>query len=377
MHCAYGAADGNAHAAQRLYVQRFPNRRVPDPRLFTAIHRSLRETGSLEVRFPLARSGNGKCDFKSYFETRCIHFILKVRRPDGRGRQRTVRTPEFEEEALGLLESTPSTSSRCVAREMGASHVTIWRVWHEDDLYPYRLQKVQALKPDDFPRRIEFCQWFLQKCVSQPEFPNCVLFTDEASFTREGMFNGHNQHVWARDNPHAAFVRGHQDRFAVNIWAGLVGDNLVGPYMFPRRLNANTYLTFLRETLPELLEHVPLNVRQQMWYQHDGASAHFAHAVRMHLDATFGENWIGRNGPVAWPARSPDLTPIDFFFWGHLKSVVYETPVETDEELIARIMAASDAISTLPGVFERVRQSLQRRCTACIQAGGRTFEHFL
>jgi hypothetical protein len=35
-----------------------------------------------------------------------------------------------------------------------------------------------------------------------------------------------------------------------------------------------------------------------------------------------------------------DLIPLDFFLWGHIKSLVYETPVETQEELIARILAA-------------------------------------
>ena len=31
----------------------------------------------------------------------------------------------------------------------------------------------------------------------------------------------------------------------------------------------------------------------------------------------------------------------------------------------------------MPGIFERVRQSLQRRCQACIDTGGRNFEHLL
>ena len=29
--------------------------------------------------------------------------------------------------------------------------------------------------------------------------------------------------------------------------------------------------------------------------------------------------WIGRRGPTEYPARSPDLTPMDFFFVGILK----------------------------------------------------------
>jgi hypothetical protein len=30
-------------------------------------------------------------------------------------------------------------------------------------------------------------------------------------------------------------------------------------------------------------------------------------------DNNYEGKWIGRGGPVAWPPRSPDLTPSDFF----------------------------------------------------------------
>ena len=30
----------------------------------------------------------------------------------------------------------------------------------------------------------------------------------------------------------------------------------------------------------------------------------------------------GRGGPLEWPARSPDLTPMDFWLWGYLKEKV-------------------------------------------------------
>ncbi|KAJ8883193.1 hypothetical protein PR048_015033 [Dryococelus australis] len=39
--------------------------------------------------------------------------------------------------------------------------------------------------------------------------------------------------------------------------------------------------------------------------------------------AEYPRRWIERGGPAVWPARSPDLTLLDFFFWGHMKSRVY------------------------------------------------------
>ncbi len=34
-----------------------------------------------------------------------------------------------------------------------------------------------------------------------------------------------------------------------------------------------------------------------------------------------------------WPPQSPDLTPLDFFLWGHLKNKIFVTPPATIEEL--------------------------------------------
>ena len=75
--------------------------------------------------------------------------------------------------------------------------------------------------------------------------------------------------------------------------------------------------------------------------------------------------------------RSPALTCLDFFFWGHMKQLVYDTGVETEEDLVARITVAAGNIADMPGILERTQQSMVRRCTVCIQANGRTFEWFL
>ena len=57
-------------------------------------------------------------------------------------------------------------------------------------------------------------------------------------------------------------------------------------------------------------------IRREMWFQNDGAPPHFSLQVPVHLNRVYREKWIGRGGAVVWPARSPDLTPLDFFLWG-------------------------------------------------------------
>ena len=106
------------------------------------------------------------------------------------------------------------------------------------------------------------------------------------------------------------------------------------------------YVTFIRNTLPLLLEDVPFGVRQCMWFQHDGAPANRAREVRQYLNEIFGNWWIGRCGPVKWPStRSPDLTPFNFYLWGHMKCLVYETPVQSEMDIVARVAVAAGDIA--------------------------------
>ena len=58
-------------------------------------------------------------------------------------------------------------------------------------------------------------------------------------------------------------------------------------------------------------------------------------------------------------------------------SLVFETTVETDIELVFRIVVAYDIIQNTSGIFVRVRQNLVRRCHVCIEVGGRQFEQLL
>ncbi|GFU11058.1 putative LOC100569746 [Trichonephila clavipes] len=51
---------------------------------------------------------------------------------------------------------------------------------------------------------------------------------------------------------------------------------------------------------------------------------------------------ISRFGPVNWPPRSCDLTPLDYFLWGYVKSLVYADKPQTLDPLednIRRVIA--------------------------------------
>ncbi|KAJ4426443.1 hypothetical protein ANN_27257 [Periplaneta americana] len=263
MHFMYGKADGNAALARRLYQERYPQRQCPDRKTFVRLHYRLCEYGKF--------SSPGL----------------------GRGRPRST-TPEVQEEILEAVNMTPSISTRRVALKINVPHTTVWRLLKEYQLYPYHLQRVQALSPADYPARVRFCQWFLQQCGVNPNFPALVLLTDEAQFTRDGITNFHNQHVWAYENPPATVPSHHQVRFSLNMWAGIIGDRLVGPHVLVNRLTGQAYTNFLENTIPHVLEDTPLINRQHIHFLHDGAPAHFSRTARRYLDRRFPDRWIDR-----------------------------------------------------------------------------------
>ncbi|KAJ8878129.1 hypothetical protein PR048_022596 [Dryococelus australis] len=67
-------------------------------------------------------------------------------------------------------------------------------------------------------------------------------------------------------------------------------------------------------------------------------------------------------------------TPLDYFLWGHMKGLINQTSVESEEELLARVMAAVDL--GRPGIGDRVYQNMARRYCVCVDVASRHIEPF-
>ena len=104
-------------------------------------------------------------------------------------------------------------------------------------------------------------------------------------------------HKWSHKNPRSCKPRAFQQRFSVNLWVGIIGDYLNGLYLLPSVWDGWKYRIFVEEILPKLLENVPTYVRRVMWFQHDGAPAYFANAVRDYLNKTFPQHGLGAEDP--------------------------------------------------------------------------------
>ena len=59
---------------------------------------------------------------------------------------------------------------------------------------PYKMQTFHLMKPSDYPKRVDFANWLLNKSQHSHEW---IIYTDEAWFNIKPDVNKQNQRVWA------------------------------------------------------------------------------------------------------------------------------------------------------------------------------------
>ncbi|GFX66783.1 uncharacterized protein TNCV_3048811 [Trichonephila clavipes] len=154
-----------------------------------------------------------------------------------------------------------------------------------------------AIHQNDHLARRRFVEWAQNEIAVVPDFHKRILFSDEAHFWLNGYVNKQNCRIWSEANPQV-YVE-------------------------------NTVTSRKTDCL-------------ELWFQQDGVTCHTARATIDLLKDTFGDRLISRFGPVNWPPRSCDLTSLDYFLWGYVKSLVYADKPQTLDHLednIRRVIA--------------------------------------
>ncbi|GFX65890.1 transposable element Tc3 transposase [Trichonephila clavipes] len=159
--------------------------------------------------------------------------------------------------------------------------------------------------------------------------------SDEAHFWLNGYVNKQNCRIWSEANPQV-YVETPLHPEKLTVWCALWAGGIIGPYFFKNDEGHN-----------------------ELWFQQDGATCHTARATIDLLKDTFGDRLISRFGPVNWPPRSCDLTPLDYFLWGYVKSLVYADKPQTLDHLednISRVIA-----NIRPQMLEKVIENWTSR----------------
>ncbi|GFW91109.1 DDE_3 domain-containing protein [Trichonephila clavipes] len=201
-----------------------------------------------------------------------------------------------------------------------------------------------AIHQNDHQARRRFVEWARNEIAVFPDFHKRILFSDEAHFWLNGYVNEQICRIWSEANPQV-YVETPLHPEKLTFWGALWAGGIIGPYFFKNdeghnvTVNGDRYRAMITNFfIPELNNHDI----QEPWFQQDGATCHTALATIDLLKDTFGDRQISRFGPVKWPPRSCDLTPLNYFLWGYVKSLVYaDKPQMLDhlEDNIRRVIA--------------------------------------
>lgn len=157
------------------------------------------------------------------------------------------------------------------------------------------------------------------------------------------------------------------------VWAGVIGENIIGPYFIEENVNTEVYLELLGDSILPRLQELNYNP-ETIIYQHDGAPAHRSRDAVDWLNDNIPQ-WIGFNGEIKWPPRSPDLTPLDFFVWPYIKHKVYQMAPETMEDLKECVINAFNTIT--PNMLQNVHANILKRLRMCLAVDGNHIEQLL
>ncbi|GFT19056.1 DUF4817 domain-containing protein [Trichonephila clavipes] len=207
--------------------------------------------------------------------------------------------------------NSPHTVLRHNARTAGA--ITLAWPARSPDLSPVEHVWDQQKRQMSSCHSVHDLEFFIQDLWAHLPQDN---ISDEAHFWLNVYINKQNCRIWSEAN-RQVYVETPLHPEKLTVWCALWAGGIIGPYFF-------------RETMKEL------------WFQQDGATCPTARATIDFLKDTFGDRLISRFGPANWPPRSCDLTPLDYFLWGYVKSLVYADKPQTLDHLednIRRVIA--------------------------------------
>ena len=290
-------------------------------------------------------------------------------RREGSGRRRTSCSDVSFETLNARIQAEPTVSTRQLSRDSGIPQSSIVRCLKEHNFHPFKFTQVQQLSEDDYDRRMEFCQWVVDKQHDQADFHHQILFSDEAVFHVNGVVNRHNLHYWSQENPHEKMEK-FQNRESVTIWC-MVSDSGIESFNISfETMNSDRYCQILEN---KVIPYFQRPENQRKFFQQDGAPPHFSLAARDLLNHHLPRRWIGRRGYTEWPPRSPDLTVCDFFLWGTLRDKVFIHRPRTRQQL-AKTIEEEIGRFTDAEMFNNSYRSFLDRCHKCVEKGGAQFE---
>ncbi len=233
------------------------------------------------------------------------------------------------------IQADPGLSIRANARELNVDKKTVQRCVEEDlRCKSYRLQTGQLLTEATKDRRLAKSVKLLNK-LKHPKAPNMIwFFSDEKNFCQDQMFNRQNNRWIAMTSKDVPKVMKTKFPATVMVFGAISSEgDVMPPHVFETGLRVNTdvYLDVLSTVVFPWIKEIAGD-RPWVWQQ-DSAPCHVSGKALAWLK----ENSCDFVDKETWPPSSPDLNPMDYFFWGVLESRTNRHPHTTKASLITSI----------------------------------------
>ena len=253
------------------------------------------------------------------------------------GRPRIARTKANISKAKWRLDHNKRVSTRRLAAEIKISKTSAHRILREDlGCFPYKKIKQPKLTNLQKQKRVKFANWVLNNYAKDDT--KRWLFTDEKFFDLDGIYNSHNDRVWAVNREEADKKGGvhEKNKFPVKVmvWLGVCEQGLTEPVIFED--GTMDHERYIDEVLPIALKSGNKMLGNNWTYQQDGAQPH-AHHLSQKWCAEHFPAFIPKN---RWPPNSPDLCPLDYSLWNELAKAINWNRATTKVILIEEIKRA-------------------------------------
>jgi hypothetical protein len=231
----------------------------------------------------------------------------------------------------------------------------------------------QVLSDQNKIDRLTFCQWILKQ---EPGFEQRIIFSDEKYFVLRQKPHSQNDRYWSATNPYQIAECQVQGDAKVMAFVALVDGRISCLHWFTENgqnvsVNSTRYLELMQDVLwPSVRGSA---TRKQLYFMQDGATAHTTNDVLSFLKSKFGERVISRRTNIPWPAKSPDLNILDFFFWSYAQSEVYRRKPSTIDELKDVVEEVCETIG--PEMIKNAAANFRKRAEFCVAENGGHFEH--
>jgi len=302
--------------------------------------------------------------YEKFCETGSVEDIFHSGRPKKYDDNHAMKVEE-------ILNEKPKSTLTEISSLTNISRSSVFRLIHSElNLKSYKIQIHQKLFEEDYDRRVQTAEELIP-LLEDITLENHIFFSDEATFHVSGYVHTQNCRIWSSEKP--TIVNEYEDNTEkVNVWCAMSSDCIIGPYFFDQNVNSNNYMEMLEGYFWPIIKRKRL--ASKIYFQQDGAPAHYSLIVRDWLNNKLPNRWIGRRGPIEWAARSPDLTPLDFFLWGYVKQKVYQHNIKSLNDLRETITNTINSIN--PDVLYNVFSEISKRMRLVIDNYGRHIEQF-